>query len=422
MEDLTKIQIRESCRLALPEGLQDLMSDISREVLRAQPKNLLQFITKYLGALLVTRENLTAAAAVCDDVCDNMCAAGLDDELRYRGIEEEHIKVIEEIVDEYLKKTGSGKLVVKEGDLIAKIMRKTSVAANQIFDIKEAVRTAFLRQQAYNTTIFELSPDGSMDSIARATQHTLDLYRKSKPSDEEYHRAALKIETAYRAFGVRRQKLTEKSKAVDWRYSREIINRVEVDSSIETDDDIADVQCKHISFSDEPDRHYIDTENHLDDTHSVATNASEKTEVIKNYYPNRMITVSSTSLAGSYMTLPKNKPYNPYDEEPISETDEHGVEETEKQKDEHFNVDYTKETSITINEPIAPYLFDGEPDDSDSSVEEEVQESRKVVIDSNIDLLPDGYENEGDDDVVIDEELDQLAEDIDKLTKEYQNA
>lgn len=32
MEDLLPPQIQDSCKLALPEGLKDLMSDISREV------------------------------------------------------------------------------------------------------------------------------------------------------------------------------------------------------------------------------------------------------------------------------------------------------------------------------------------------------------------------------------------------------
>lgn len=32
MNDLLQSQIHESCKLGLPEGLQDLMSDISREV------------------------------------------------------------------------------------------------------------------------------------------------------------------------------------------------------------------------------------------------------------------------------------------------------------------------------------------------------------------------------------------------------
>ncbi|KAI5643918.1 hypothetical protein NE865_04094 [Phthorimaea operculella] len=441
MEDLISPQIRDSCRLALPEGLQDLMSDISREVLRAQPKNLLQFITNYLGALLVTRENLTAAAAVCDDVCDKMCAAGLEDELRYRGIDEDHVKDIKDIVDEHLTMTGSG-IAVKEADLIAKIMRKTSVAADKIFDIKDAVRTAFLRQQAYNTTIFELTPDGSMDSIARATQHTLDLYRKTKPSDEEYNRAAKKIEAAYRAYGVRRQKITEKSKAVDWNYAPEIIKGVESEYSNETDDSADVDKCKRITFH--PHSYDADSEEtHYGDTRSVATNASEKTEDIdaQYVYQNKMVTVSSTSLAGSFMTLPKDKPYNPYDE-PISEVEEDKIEEDEKQKEEHFNVDYTRETSLTVNDPIAIYTADQSEehynsdyteetnvtdpiaafnadydpdDDTNSSVDEEIENLRKVTIDSNVKLLPhsdnDGHDGEGDE---IDEEIDQLAEVIDK--------
>lgn len=41
----------------VPDGLRELMSDISREVLRSQPTQLYTFIADYLDALMITREN-----------------------------------------------------------------------------------------------------------------------------------------------------------------------------------------------------------------------------------------------------------------------------------------------------------------------------------------------------------------------------
>lgn len=40
-----------------PNGLRELMSDISREVLREQPKNINLFIADYLDAMIITREH-----------------------------------------------------------------------------------------------------------------------------------------------------------------------------------------------------------------------------------------------------------------------------------------------------------------------------------------------------------------------------
>lgn len=46
----------------IPDGLRELMSDISREVLRSQPKDVYSFIADYLDALMITRENARVAA------------------------------------------------------------------------------------------------------------------------------------------------------------------------------------------------------------------------------------------------------------------------------------------------------------------------------------------------------------------------
>lgn len=46
----------------IPDGLRELMNDISREVLRSQPEDVYTFIADYLDALMITRENARVAA------------------------------------------------------------------------------------------------------------------------------------------------------------------------------------------------------------------------------------------------------------------------------------------------------------------------------------------------------------------------
>lgn len=41
----------------IPDGLKQLMSDISREVLREQPKNIYEFIADYLEEMQLAREH-----------------------------------------------------------------------------------------------------------------------------------------------------------------------------------------------------------------------------------------------------------------------------------------------------------------------------------------------------------------------------
>ncbi|XP_044016511.1 uncharacterized protein LOC122857982 [Aphidius gifuensis] len=52
----------------IPEGLRELCSDISREVLRSQPDDIYIFIANYVDALLVTRENAKVAVSVVNDI------------------------------------------------------------------------------------------------------------------------------------------------------------------------------------------------------------------------------------------------------------------------------------------------------------------------------------------------------------------
>lgn len=43
--------------LKVPDGLKELMSDISREVLRDQPENIYEFIADYLEEMEIAREH-----------------------------------------------------------------------------------------------------------------------------------------------------------------------------------------------------------------------------------------------------------------------------------------------------------------------------------------------------------------------------
>jgi hypothetical protein len=56
--------------IPIPQGLPELMADISREVLREQPIDILPFLADYLEAMLITRENTIVAEKTIDSVLD----------------------------------------------------------------------------------------------------------------------------------------------------------------------------------------------------------------------------------------------------------------------------------------------------------------------------------------------------------------
>ncbi|KAH1026324.1 hypothetical protein HUJ05_010862 [Dendroctonus ponderosae] len=54
----------------IPDGLRELMSDISREVLRSQPEDVYTFVADYLDALMITRENARVAARLVESLTE----------------------------------------------------------------------------------------------------------------------------------------------------------------------------------------------------------------------------------------------------------------------------------------------------------------------------------------------------------------
>lgn len=57
--------------LSVPNGLQDLMADIAREVLRYQPGNIECFIADYLESMVLTRELMFVADKTIQDILVN---------------------------------------------------------------------------------------------------------------------------------------------------------------------------------------------------------------------------------------------------------------------------------------------------------------------------------------------------------------
>ncbi|XP_050350323.1 uncharacterized protein LOC126773419 [Nymphalis io] len=185
--NLLQSQIHESCKLSLPEGLKDLMSDISREVLRAQPQNLYQFIANYLEALLEVRDVLSIAYDICTDTCECTCEPELHSELKAIGLDQNNLDKAVEIIGTHLKNES-----VNEPSLLAKLVNKTSIDELYIPAIQGAVQRAFKRQQLKNTKV-KYSQNDPNDKTTNAVQHTIKLYQQRKPKSKQlFAQTALK--------------------------------------------------------------------------------------------------------------------------------------------------------------------------------------------------------------------------------------
>uniref|UniRef100_A0A0A9YTP3 Sperm surface protein Sp17 n=1 Tax=Lygus hesperus TaxID=30085 RepID=A0A0A9YTP3_LYGHE len=55
----------------VPQGLYELLADITREVLRSQPEQIIPFVAEYLSALVITREAAKDAIKIVDEALDD---------------------------------------------------------------------------------------------------------------------------------------------------------------------------------------------------------------------------------------------------------------------------------------------------------------------------------------------------------------
>ncbi|CAH0399331.1 unnamed protein product [Chilo suppressalis] len=334
MEDLLQKQIHNSCKLALPEGLRELMSDISREVLRAQPTNMLDFITNYLSVLLISREHLSIAGHLCDTVCMSSCYNELEDELRYLDMDEEKAKEVKEIVMEYFNGGIDSKF-----NLMSRLVKQVGVDEQQMDAVRHALHKAFKRYLVNNTVYYESSSESDLDEVDLAAKHTLKILRKTKVSAEEYKRAVDNVKSSYRVYGVTRDKNTEDSLS-------------ELEAML-----VAEQQSNKSS-----------TRNLRFDNKNEKPEKEAKRKILTN--------ISSSSLAGSYIDLPKFFPYSVHEPDALQ-----AVAETPERK--NSSVDYTKETEMKNADNTEKDEFI-----QDLVEVEDIAESADVESDGDVELIP----------------------------------
>ncbi|KAF5298624.1 hypothetical protein FQR65_LT09720 [Abscondita terminalis] len=206
----------------IPEGLRELMSDISREVLRSQPEKMLTFIADYLDALMITRENARVAARTVENITN--IAVTIADLLINAGMSREEANLISEATQKVFQKYVADKEAHKyslspepfqETDLTLEIMGEFELPDPQ----KE--QAALIIQRAFR--LFKQREDRARDLLMGmvdwriAARSTMRLYRKLDVTFEEANRAATLIKAAYKGYYTRRlmKRLLQKSKEIE---------------------------------------------------------------------------------------------------------------------------------------------------------------------------------------------------------------
>nr|XP_021191235.2 uncharacterized protein LOC110376912 isoform X1 [Helicoverpa armigera] len=191
----------------VPEGLKELMSDITREVLRWQPAKLLDFIANYLSALLITREHGIMAVKILDDLCD--CRPTVSEHLLQLGMEKEEADELANIIKNEIEghQPVEGKEKVKETAILKKVLARYPLDEEMSAKVCQVARNAY-RDYWYRKNMMKkgikMQPE---EAWQKAATNTLELYKKTKPSISELQRATVKIQAAYRGYHVRRNVL-----------------------------------------------------------------------------------------------------------------------------------------------------------------------------------------------------------------------
>ncbi|XP_035447034.2 uncharacterized protein LOC118273928 isoform X2 [Spodoptera frugiperda] len=301
MDDLVFPQIKDSCKIALPNGLRELMSDISREI--------------------------------CEDLSNCRCELELETELQQIGLPEADIETAKDIIVNYFAKDH-----VKESSLLRRLMKKTIIDEDMIPAVQDAIRNAFMRHWPQKSTVFESSSESEADSVMCAAKHTLNLYRQAASGDTiKYEIMAQKIQNAYRAYGVRRDCKLGKRK--ETKPADKVVTLV--------DPKIVAPPNPYETVYPQP----VSSEGALSGN---STNWTEDPEVELSAAMNqrRLNTISSTSIAGSFLTLPSYRPYSVHDDvlSDLMETPER----------EHAIIDYTAPNPhVSITSADKPFYTPG---------------------------------------------------------------
>ncbi|XP_049285922.1 uncharacterized protein LOC125765091 [Anopheles funestus] len=205
--------------IPIPEELEELMGELSREVLRSQPSDVISFLADYLEDKLARRENQRIAEKIVDNVLDfsldivaMLESVGIDSlraEAAVKRIREEFHRHFEtKPDDERLRETFRERVVLERLVNECHFSEQEARKASDI--IEKAYRTYYFRN-AYK----EPHAAGKDMDWRQAAKHTLGLYAQTDPTKEEMEAAARRIQVAYRAYYTRkRQELDRKARLI----------------------------------------------------------------------------------------------------------------------------------------------------------------------------------------------------------------
>ncbi|KAL6435861.1 hypothetical protein ACFW04_005615 [Cataglyphis niger] len=194
----------------VPEGLRELCTDIAREVLRSQPRNIYCFVADYIEALLITRENAKIAVKVVNNIL--LRSQAILNILYRSGLSLEQIACaaprIQRAFRTYLDAVDMRAYQVCDDgtcDEMSKISLQNILQATGT-SLEQAEKSAVIIQAAFRGHYERmlLNESQGITQWQRAAMRTLEILRKAGASQAEASNAAILIQATYRGYYTRR--------------------------------------------------------------------------------------------------------------------------------------------------------------------------------------------------------------------------
>ncbi|XP_011692809.1 PREDICTED: uncharacterized protein LOC105452946 isoform X2 [Wasmannia auropunctata] len=205
---LQKHGAKHICKV--PEGLRELCTDIAREVLRSQPRNIYCFVADYVEALLITRENAKVAVKVVNNIL--LRSQAIVGVLHRSGLSLEQIARVAPRIQTafraYLDAVDMRAAQVCDDatyDERSKVSLQSILQASGV-PLEQAEKYATIIQAAFRGHYerMQLNESRGMIQWQRAATRTLEILRKAGASQAEASKAAILIQATYRGYYTRR--------------------------------------------------------------------------------------------------------------------------------------------------------------------------------------------------------------------------
>ncbi|XP_055611888.1 abnormal spindle-like microcephaly-associated protein homolog [Uranotaenia lowii] len=195
--------------IPVSEEIKELMYEISREVLREQPRNVIVFLADYLESKLLRRENMAMAQKVVDTVLDtSLDIIELLDDIGLTPDKAEMAVVLIRLAFKKHFNVKTSDESLREAFREAEVMERLIVECG--FTDEEAVKVGKLIERSYKTYFLrnvykEYYGPAVTSDWKDAAKHSLGIYAASGATKDQMDKAAVKIQAVYRGYFTRKR-------------------------------------------------------------------------------------------------------------------------------------------------------------------------------------------------------------------------